>query len=110
MSATMIPGTSITGTTIGEVLAPLHERWLAALQTAVGPALLPTSSRWDRWTAVRYVRDELAERLAQERKLVRGIPGLKAPVLIRLEATPRATSMSRVKVSTLARVPAIGSR
>jgi hypothetical protein len=86
MSATMIPGTSITGTTVGEVLAPLHERWLAALQTAVGPALLPTSSRWDRWTAVRYLRDALAERLAQERKLVRSIPGLKVPVLIRLEA------------------------
>ena len=86
MAATMIPGTSITGTTVGEVLAPLHERWLAALQTAVGPALVPSSSRWDRWTAVRYMRDQLSEQLVGERKLVRSLPGLEPPVVHRIEA------------------------
>jgi hypothetical protein len=86
VSATMTSATSITGTTVGEVLAPLHERWLAALQVAVGPALAPASTRWDRWTAVRYLRDELAERLAQERKLVRSIPGLSRTVVLRVEA------------------------
>lgn len=86
MSATMMPPTSLTGTTVGEVLAPLHERSLAALQTAMGPALIPTSTRWDRWTAVRYLRDELADRLAQERKLVRSIPGLGRAAVLRLEA------------------------
>lgn len=86
MSATMTSATGITGTTVGEVLAPLHERWLAALQAAVDPALAPASTRWDRWTAVRYLRDELAERLAQERKLVRSIPGLSRTVVLRVEA------------------------
>ena len=91
MSATMtsapsITGTPVTGPPVAEVLAPLHERWLAALQTAVGPALVPTSSRWDRWTAVRYMRDQLSEQLVGERKLVRSLPGLEPPVVHRIEA------------------------
>lgn len=86
VSAIMPSAAPITGTTAGEVLAPLHERWLAALQTAVGSALVPTSTRWDRWTAVRFLRDELAERLAQERKLVRSIPALGRSVVLRIEA------------------------
>jgi hypothetical protein len=86
MSAMMTAPAPITGTTIRDVLAPLHERWVAALQTAVGPALVPTSTRWDRWTAVRYLRDELMDRLVQERKLVRSIPGLGRAATVRLEA------------------------
>jgi hypothetical protein len=81
-----MPTAPITGTSVGEVLAPLHERWLAALQTAVAPALVPTSTRWDRWAAVRYLRDELADRLAEERKLIRSIPGLGRAAVLRLEA------------------------
>ena len=86
MAAMMTAPAPITGTTIRDVLAPLHERWVAALQTAVGPALLPMSTRWDRWTAVRYLRDELTDRLTQERKLVRSIPGLGRAATVRLEA------------------------
>jgi hypothetical protein len=75
-----------SSTTLGEVLHPLHERWLAALERAVAPALLGTSSVWDRWTAVRYLRDQFMPRLDQERKLLRQLPQMDRAALDRIEA------------------------
>ena len=87
MSAVTMPEPGrLARTTLDEVLAPLHERWLAAVQMAVRPALSATSTRWDRWTAARYLRDELADRLGQERKLVRTIPELDRAGVRRIEA------------------------
>jgi hypothetical protein len=57
--------------TVGDVLAPLHARWLSDLEAAVQPALLGTSSIWDRWAAARYLEERLANRLEQELSLVR---------------------------------------
>jgi hypothetical protein len=57
--------------TVGDVLTPLHARWLAELEAAVHPALLGTSTIWDRWAAARYLEERLATRLEQELSLVR---------------------------------------
>ncbi|HET8623482.1 MAG TPA: hypothetical protein VFM14_07955 [Gemmatimonadales bacterium] len=57
--------------TVGDVLTPLHERWLAAVEAAVQPALLGTSTIWDRWAATRYLEERFATRLELELSLVR---------------------------------------
>jgi hypothetical protein len=86
MSAAMIAAPVIHArTTLGEALAPLHEQWLADVQRVLGPALLGTATLWDRWTAVRYLVDQFAGRLEQERKLARRVPRLDRDALERIE-------------------------
>jgi hypothetical protein len=77
MTATPIaPWMTQNGAMLAEVLAPLHEHWFAALQDAVDPALQRTATTWDRWTAARYIGDQVAERLEQERRVIELMPRL----------------------------------
>jgi hypothetical protein len=72
MSATLtMPPGSLSSTTVADVLAPIHRRWRAAVQASVQPALLGTSTIWDRWAAARYLEEWVAPLLEQELSLVR---------------------------------------
>ena len=90
-------------TTLGKALGPAHERWLAAAQAALAPALLAESTRWDRWTAVRYLGDRFTTRLEQERELVRGIPGLDREMLAQVETGYEALERLRARIDLAGR-------
>jgi hypothetical protein len=92
-----------SATTVADVLVPLHEQWLATVHRAIGPALLGTSTVWDRWTAVRYLRDEFAARFENERSLVRRIPRLDREAFQRIEAGSDTLERLRVQVGLAGR-------
>jgi hypothetical protein len=104
MPATVVK-TPVThpATTLGKALGFAHERWLAGVRAALAPALLDESTRWDRWTAVRYLRDRFTARLEQERRFVRGIPGLDRAVLAQIEAGCEALERLRAQVDLAGR-------
>lgn len=85
-------------TMLGKALGPTHERWIAAAQAALAPALLAESTRWDRWTAVRYLGDQFTTRLEQERELVRDIPGLDREALAQVETGYEALERLRARI------------
>jgi hypothetical protein len=72
--------------TLGKVLRRSHEKWLADLRTALAPALLAEGNRWDRWAAVRLLRDPFSARLEQERQLTGSIPRLDRALLAEIES------------------------
>jgi hypothetical protein len=74
-----------SGTMLGEVLAAIHEEWIANAERAIAPALLGTSTIWDRWSAVPYLMDAFAEQLEQERELVRRLPRIDPEARDRIE-------------------------
>lgn len=73
-------------TSVGDVLGPQHQRWLPAVEAAVHPALLGTSTLWDRWGAARYLEERLAPRLEQELALARLLPELPRQDLEHIES------------------------
>jgi hypothetical protein len=103
MPATMTAAPRRSSTTLSDALAPLHEEWISTVHRAVAPALLGSASIWDRWTAVRYLEDQFAARLEQERKLVRHVPGLEPGALARIAAG--FESLERIRVRIVAAGP-----
>jgi hypothetical protein len=55
---------------LNPVLAATHDRWMADADQALGPVMEPDASFFQRWTAVRYLWDEFAERLQLEQELL----------------------------------------
>jgi hypothetical protein len=47
----------IQGSEIGARLRAAHERWCNETETYLTPVIVPESSFWERWTAVRYMAD-----------------------------------------------------
>ncbi len=91
------------GATLGKALGPIHDRWLADIQAAVRPALLAAATRWDRWTAVRYLGDQFPARMRQERALVRMIPGMNRAELAEIEAGYDALERLRARIDAAGR-------
>jgi hypothetical protein len=61
-------------TTVEETLDPIlvttHDRWMADADQALRPVMECDVTFSQRWAAVRYVRDEFAERLQLEQELI----------------------------------------
>jgi hypothetical protein len=56
--------------TLDPILATTHDRWMADADQALRPAMESDATFSQRWAAVRYVRDEFAERLQLEQELI----------------------------------------
>jgi hypothetical protein len=104
MPATMTAAPRRSSTTLLDALAPIHEEWISTVHRAVSPALLGSASIWDRWTAARYLGDQFAARLEQERKLVRYVPGLEPGALARIEADFGSLERIRVRIVAAGRL------
>jgi hypothetical protein len=52
--------------TLDPILATTHDRWMADADQALRPVMEGDATFSQRWAAVRYVRDEFAERLQLE--------------------------------------------
>jgi hypothetical protein len=56
--------------TLGDDLAPMHDRWMAECDVALGPVTDRDATFLQRWAAVRYVGDTFPERFQLEQDLL----------------------------------------
>ena len=56
--------------TLAPILARVHDRWMAEADIALGPVTDPQATFFQRWTAVRYLWDQFAQRTMLERGLL----------------------------------------
>jgi hypothetical protein len=83
-AAPIAPLVARTAPLTADVLAPLHEHWLTAAQRIFAPVLHGRATMWDRWTAVRHVR-QVANRLEEERRVMDLTPHLAPSSRVRIE-------------------------
>ncbi|HVK00802.1 MAG TPA: hypothetical protein VM365_08040 [Gemmatimonadales bacterium] len=62
---TMSP-TVRTATTVGDVLATVHETWMEQVATNLAPALSDEADFWSRWAVVRFLSDQFGDRFHLE--------------------------------------------
>ena len=62
---TMSP-TVRTATTVGDVLATVHETWMEQVATNLAPALSDEADFWSRWAVVRFLSDPFGDRFRLE--------------------------------------------
>jgi hypothetical protein len=62
---TIIP-TRRTATTVGSVLATIHERWMEQVATFLTPALSEEADFWSRWAGARFLSDQFGDRFRPE--------------------------------------------
>jgi hypothetical protein len=92
-----------SGAMLDEVLIPIHRRWRGRVAQACAPALLVTSTIWDRWSAVRYLNDAFQEQLGQERELIRRLPRIGSQTRERLEAVFETLERLRAQIDAAGR-------
>lgn len=88
---------------LDEVLTPMHRDWAACVARACAPALLGTSTIWDRWSAVRYLNDAFQEQLGQERELIRRLPRIDSQTRERLAAVFETLERLRARIDSAGR-------
>ena len=62
---TMSP-TVRNATTVGDVLATVHETWMEQVATNLAPALSDEADFWSRWAVVRFLSDQFGDRFHLE--------------------------------------------
>jgi hypothetical protein len=62
---TMSP-TVRTATTVGDVLATVHETWMEEVAANLAPALSEAADFWSRWAVVRFLSDQFGDRFRLE--------------------------------------------
>lgn len=72
---TMTP-TTRTASTVGDVLATIHEGWMKEVSTFLAPALSEEADFWTRWAGVRFLGDQFSKRFRLECALVDALGGL----------------------------------
>jgi hypothetical protein len=73
--------------TLGAMLAQVHEPWAAQVRRVLGPATDPQASFWTRWGAARFLGDQFARRFRAECALMDELEGLiPSRAVARLEA------------------------
>lgn len=71
--------------TLAPILARVHDRWMAEADVALDPITDPQATFFQRWTAVRYLWDQFAERFQLEQDLVEQLhPFIPAEIRARL--------------------------
>ena len=63
----------MTPTRLRPILEREHKQWIQEVMAVLEPAERPEAGPWARWNALRYLQTTFAERLVQERRLVKGI-------------------------------------
>jgi hypothetical protein len=67
---TAVATTRSTSTTVGSVLATVHEGWMKQVATFLSPALSEHADFWSRWAGVRFLGDQFRDRFRLECALV----------------------------------------
>ena len=75
---TMMPVAPATSS-VGAVLADVHEDWMREIADTLSPALSETADFWSRWTIARFLDDQFADHFRLERNLVVALAPLMAP-------------------------------
>ena len=55
-----------TASTVGDVLATVHETWMEQVATYLTPALSEAADFWSRWAAARFLSDQFGDRFRLE--------------------------------------------
>jgi hypothetical protein len=77
-------------TTVGEVLAAVHETWMEQVTTLVTPALNEDSDFWSRWSVARFLSDQFRNQFRLERVLIDDVAPLVSEETTRTLAEIRA--------------------
>jgi hypothetical protein len=63
---TTLAPTTRTATTVGDVLAIVHEAWMEQVAAVLAPALSEDADFWSRWSVVRFLNDQFNDRFRLE--------------------------------------------
>jgi hypothetical protein len=63
---TTLTPTIRTATTVGDVLAIMHEAWMEQVAGVLAPALSEDADFWSRWSVVRFLNDQFNDRFRLE--------------------------------------------
>lgn len=99
---TTISPTVRSTTTVGEVLAAVHETWMEQVTTFVTPALNEDSDFWSRWSVARFLSDQFRNRFRLERALIDDVAPLLSEEATRTLAEIRARLERTVEELTIA--------
>jgi hypothetical protein len=70
-ASTLLPyRENVAEQTLAPILARVHDRWMAEADGALDPVTDPQATFFQRWTAVRYLWDQFAERFMLEQELI----------------------------------------
>lgn len=71
----------LVGDTLNPVLCRAHDAWMAEGDRLLGPVTDPNATFWQRWSAVRYMKDLFQPRLQLEKRLVDELHAFLTPEL-----------------------------
>ena len=81
--------------TVETRLAPAHDNWMADADRFLAPVIDTNATFWDRWSAVRYVEEQLASRFESERQLLQQLRAF-LPAEVREQLAMQAERLSRL--------------
>lgn len=87
---TTLSPTIRTATTVGDVLAIVHEAWMEQVAAVLAPALSETADFWTRWSVVRFLNDQFNDRFRLECALLDALAPLVPDGAARTLAAARA--------------------
>lgn len=68
-----------SASTVGSVLAIIHEGWIKQVSSFLAPAMEPHADLWSQWGAARFLGDQFVERFRLECAFADALDGLVSP-------------------------------
>ncbi len=81
---------TLSGTSMGTVLAPVHQDWIERVTAILAPATDPDTTFWIQWGAARYLNDQFGDGFRLECALADAVGGFMPSEAVARLNTARA--------------------